>query len=122
MRKATSLSTIWVSTRRISFLPPVSPKRRFPAPSTTGVDLEPQLVNEVVLHQLVDEVEASPDNNFPVYSCFSFETTFSALPFSTVELFQSGCSRVDDTTYLGRLFNLSAKSPLRDGHRAASHS
>jgi hypothetical protein len=40
----------------------------------------------------------------------------------TVELFQAGCSRVADTTYLGRLFSLSASSPLRDGHRAASHS
>jgi hypothetical protein len=37
-------------------------------------------------------------------------------------LFQSGSSRVEDTTYLGRRFNLSANSPLRDGHRAASHS
>jgi hypothetical protein len=37
-------------------------------------------------------------------------------------LFQSGSSRVEDTTYLGMLFSLSANSPLRDGHRAANHS
>jgi ribonuclease BN (tRNA processing enzyme) len=34
----------------------------------------------------------------------------------------SGSSRLEDTTYLGRLFKLSANSPLRDGQRAASHS
>ena len=55
-------------------------------------------------------------------SCFSFETASTASPLRTVELFQSGSSRVEDTTYLGRLFNLSANSPLRDGHRAANHS
>ena len=40
----------------------------------------------------------------------------------TVELFQAGLARVADTTYSGRLFSLSASWPLRDGHRAASHS
>ena len=58
----------------------------------------------------------------PSSSCFSFETSFTTSPFRTVELFQSGSSRVEDTTYLGRLFNLSANSPLRDGHRAAKNS
>jgi hypothetical protein len=58
----------------------------------------------------------------PSSSCFSFETSLTTSPFRTVELFQSGASRVEDTTYLGRLFNLSANSPLRDGHREASHS
>ena len=58
----------------------------------------------------------------PSSSCFSFETASTASPLSTVELFQSGSSRVEDTTYLGRLFSLSANSPLRDGHRAANHS
>ena len=40
-------------------------------------------------------------------------------PFRTVELFQRGSSRVEDTTYLGRLLSLSAHSPLRDDHRDA---
>src|SRR6266550_5691166 len=58
----------------------------------------------------------------PFTLCFSFETSCTTSPFRTVELFQSGSSRVEDTTYLGRLFNLSAHSPLRDAHRAANHS
>src|SRR5215813_2080767 len=58
----------------------------------------------------------------PASSCFSFETSFTASPLSTVELVHLGSSRVEDTTYLGRLFNLSAHSPLRDSHRPANHS
>src|SRR5918994_4203115 len=58
----------------------------------------------------------------PSSSCFSCETSFTTSPFRTVELLQRGCSRVEDTTYLGRLFNLSAHSPLRDCHRSANHS
>jgi hypothetical protein len=55
--------------------------------------------------------------------CFSVETSLSTSPpLRTVELFQAGLARVADTTYLGRLFSLPASSPLRDGHRAASHS
>src|SRR6266567_5385298 len=58
----------------------------------------------------------------PSSSCFSFETSSTTSPFSTVALLQRGCSRVEDTTYLGRLFNLSAHSPLRDAHRVPNHS
>jgi hypothetical protein len=47
----------------------------------------------------------------PFIVCFSFETSRTTSPVRTVELFQSGFSRVDDTTYLGGLFNLSAHSP-----------
>jgi hypothetical protein len=54
--------------------------------------------------------------------CFSVETSLSMSPLRTVELFQAGLARVADTTYLGKLFSLSASSPLRDGHRTASHS
>src|ERR1022692_4072617 len=58
----------------------------------------------------------------PSSSCFSFETSATTSPPRTVELFQRGCSRVEETTYLGRLFNRSAHSPVRDDHRAANHS
>jgi hypothetical protein len=58
----------------------------------------------------------------PSMCCFSVETSLSTSPLRTVELFWAGLARVADTTYLGRLFSLSAGSPLRDGHRAASHS
>ena len=40
-------------------------------------------------------------------------------PLSTVELFQSAFSRVDETTYLGMLLNLSPNSPSTDGHADA---
>src|SRR5260370_29310082 len=63
----------------------------------------------------------------PASSCVSFETSvttspLSTAPLKTVELLHLGSSRVEDTTYLGRLFNLSAHSPLRDCHRSANHS
>src|SRR5713226_6305255 len=58
----------------------------------------------------------------PSSSCFSFETSSTTSPFRTVALLHLGPSRVEDTTYLGRLFNLSAHSPLRDSHRTANHS
>src|SRR6516164_78521 len=63
----------------------------------------------------------------PSTSCFSFETSFTTSPLSTVpltavELLHLGSSRVADTTYLGMLFSRSAHSPLRDSHRAANHS
>src|SRR6266487_1467605 len=58
----------------------------------------------------------------PSSSCFNLETSVTTSPFRTVALFQSGSPRVEDTMYLGRLFNLSASSPLRDGHRAARNS
>jgi hypothetical protein len=43
-------------------------------------------------------------------------------PLRTVALFQVKCSRVEDTTYFGMLFSLSACPPLRDGHRGAKNS
>src|SRR5271169_6096232 len=58
----------------------------------------------------------------PASSCFSFETSSTTSPFRTVALLHLGSSSVEDTTYLGRLFNLSANAPLRDSHRAANHS
>src|SRR5258708_32629369 len=58
----------------------------------------------------------------PFSSCFSFETSLTTSPLRTIELFHFGSWRVEDTTYLGRLFNLSAHSPVRDAHRVANHS
>ncbi len=40
----------------------------------------------------------------------------------TVELFHSGFSSVEETTYFGMVLNLSANSPSRDGHAAAKPS
>src|ERR1700730_8485120 len=58
----------------------------------------------------------------PFSSCFSFETSLTTSPLRTVELFHLGSWRVEDTTYLGRPFSLSAHSPVRDAHRVANHS
>src|SRR5262249_7669289 len=58
----------------------------------------------------------------PSICCFSVETSLTTSPLRTVELFHLGSCRVEDTTYLGRLFSLSAHSPLRDAHRAAKNS
>src|SRR6266567_2088743 len=55
-------------------------------------------------------------------SCFSLVTSSTTLPFRTVTLVQLGSSRVEDTTYLGRLFSRSAHSPGRDAHRVPNHS
>src|SRR5580704_10760518 len=59
----------------------------------------------------------------PSSSCFSLVTSSTTSPFRTVTLVHLGSWRVEDTTYLGRLFSRSAHSPGRDGaHRAANHS
>src|SRR5436190_16584610 len=42
----------------------------------------------------------------PCSSSLSSEISFTTSPSSTVELCQAGSSSVDDTTYLGRLFNV----------------
>ena len=119
---ATPSPSVWASTRRRGFLSLVSPKRRSTGPEHDRKDLQPQHVDEVVLHQRAQQLEAGWHDDPSAGSCFSFETSATGSPLSTVEFFQVGSSRVDDTTYLGRLFNLSANSPLRDGHRATNHS
>src|ERR1700735_3839885 len=58
----------------------------------------------------------------PSISCFNLETSVTTSSFSTVELDHFESSRVEDTTYFGRLFNLSAHSPLLSSHRVANHS
>src|ERR1700730_866697 len=58
----------------------------------------------------------------PSSSCFSLVTSSTTSPFRTVTLVQLGSSRVEDTTYLGRLFSRSAHSPGRDAHRVPNHS
>src|SRR5919202_1679879 len=58
----------------------------------------------------------------PSCSRFSLPTSSPTSPFSTVVLFHSGFSSVDETTYFGMELNLSANSPSRDGHAAAKPS
>src|ERR1035438_5713894 len=58
----------------------------------------------------------------PSICCFSPVTSSTTLPFRTVTLVHLGSWRVEDTTYLGRLFSRSANSPVRDVQRAPNHS
>src|ERR1700722_9124072 len=58
----------------------------------------------------------------PLICRFSFEISLTTSPLITVELDHMGSFGVEDTTYLGMLFNLSAHSPLRDSQRVANHS
>jgi hypothetical protein len=91
-------------------------------PEHDWVDLQPQLVGKVALDQCTRELEAGCDDDLAVELCFSLDTSPTASPRSSLELFQSRFSRLEDTTYLGMPFNLSANSPVRDGQRAANHS
>src|SRR3954447_7126316 len=52
----------------------------------------------------------------------SFETSAATSPLMAVELFHSGSSSVEETTYLGMLLNLSANSPSLDGQASANPS
>src|SRR6266567_620790 len=115
-------STVWVSRRRMGLLSLVSPKRRSPAPSTTGKIFSRSSSTRSCSISVRTSWKLAGTTMSPLSCCFSFETSCSTSPLRTVELFQAGCSRVEDTTYLGMLFSLAASSPLRDGHRAASHS
>src|ERR1700683_1732912 len=58
----------------------------------------------------------------PSISCFSLETSLTTSPLTKDALDHLGSCNVDDTTYLGRLFNRSAHSPVRSSHRVANHS
>ena len=106
----------------MGFLSLVSPNSRSPAPSTNGNIHQPQLVDEVVLDQRVHEPGAAVDDDVAGYLIPQLRDLVTTSPFSTVEFVHSASSRVEDTTYLGRPFSLSAHSPLRDSHRAANHS
>src|ERR1700722_20155958 len=58
----------------------------------------------------------------PSISPFSLETSLTTSPLSRVALDHLGSFTVEDTTYLGRLFNRSAHSPDRSSQRVANHS
>ena len=56
------------------------------------------------------------------YLFFSLLISARTLPRITVVLFHSGFSRVEETTYFGNVFNLSANSPLNFGQKGAKPS
>jgi hypothetical protein len=100
----------------------LSPKRRSPAPSTTGKTMSGSSSTtscsiEARASWMLPATTISPSR-----SCLGFEASCTASPASTVELFHPGASSVEDTTLSGRLFNRSANAPVRDGQRAARNS
>jgi hypothetical protein len=102
----------------MGFLSLISPKRRSPGEHDRE-DLQPQLVDEVVLYERAQEGEAGGDENLSLELLLQLRDFGHGSPLST---FQAGSLMVEDPTYLGMLLNLSANSPLRDGHRAANRS
>src|SRR6266567_3516519 len=95
----------------------VSPNRCSPAPSTTGKIFSRISSTRSCSISVRTSWKLPATMTSPFSSCFSLKTSSTALPVRTVELFQWASSSVDDTTYLGRLFNLTANWPLRDGRR-----
>jgi hypothetical protein len=79
-----------------------------------GVDQQPHLVDEVVFDQCLHELATRGYEDVTVQCSFRFETPFTTSSVITVVLFQSGSARVEDTTYLGMLFNLPANWPVRE--------
>ena len=63
---ATSPSAVWVSTRRMGFLSLVSPKRRSPAPSTTGKIFSRSWSTRSCSSSVRTRLEAAGDGDLPV--------------------------------------------------------
>ena len=60
-------SRVGVSRRRMGFLSFVSPNRRSPTPGGDREDLQPQLVDQVMLDQRAYELKAADDDDVPVH-------------------------------------------------------
>src|SRR5579884_3188316 len=91
----------------MGFLSLVSPKRPWPAPSTTGYTFSRSSSTRSCSISVHTSWKLAGTTISPFSPCLSLETSLATSPFSTVELFQSASSRLEDTTYLGRLFSLS---------------
>src|SRR3989442_510167 len=120
MRIAMPSPTVFESTRRRGFWSVVGPKSRLPLPSTTGKTISRSSSTRSLAISVCTSLALPWTTMSPFSVCFSFETDFTTSPLSTVELFQSGFSSVEDTTYLGMLLNLCANSPSCDGHALAN--
>ena len=114
--------TIFESASRRAFLSLVSPKRRLPLPRTTGKTISRISSTRSWSTRACTSWALPWTTMSPSASCLSFETYSTASPASTVELFHSASSKVEETTYFGMLLNLSANSPSLDGQAAAKPS
>src|SRR5215216_3238854 len=119
---ATPSPTVFESTSRRGFLSLVSPNSRLPLPSTTGKTISRSSSTRSCSRSACTSWTLPWTTMSPSGRCLSSETAFTRSSSSTVELFHSGSSSVDDTTYFGMLLNLSANSPSRCGQASAKPS
>src|ERR1700735_601123 len=112
---------VFVSIRRRGRLSLVSPNRRSPAPSATGKTVSRSSSTRSCSISVRTSGRLAYTTISPSVCCFSFDTSLTTSPLRTVALVHLGSSRVDDTTYFGRLFNLSTHSTLLDCGRGGAH-
>src|SRR5579875_2619254 len=112
---------VLVSIRRRGRLSLVSPNRRSPAPSATGKTVSRSSSTRSCSISVRTSGRLAYTTISPSVCCFSFETSLRTSPFRTVTLVHLGSSSILDTTYLGRLFNVSAHSPLADDQRGPKY-
>src|SRR5438093_6529447 len=119
---ATPSPTTLESTSRRGFLSLVSPKRRLPVPSTSGYTISRSSSTRPCSISACTSRTLPWTTTSPSCSSRSLATSSATSPLSTVELVHWGSSRVEETTYLGIVLNLSANSPSLDGQASANPS
>jgi hypothetical protein len=106
-----------VSTRRKRFLVAGLAEEALAGPEHNREDLQPQFVDEVVLHQRVYELEACGDDDFPIELVLQLRDLVEHVALEHVELFQSGSSRCAAARRPGGLIRLGCDDDGLDGPR-----
>jgi hypothetical protein len=90
-------------------------------PENERMGHQPQLVDQVVLHQRLHERAAAVDEDVPIHGLLQLRDLLDDVALQDDRVGPSGgSSRVEDMTYLGTLRSLSAHSPGRSAHRSAN--
>src|SRR6202020_1884957 len=113
---------VFVSIRRRGRLSLAAPNNRSPAQSATGKTVSRSSSTRSCSISVCTSGRLAYTTISPSICCFSCDTSVTTSPLRTVALVHLGSSRVEDTTYFGRLFNLSTHSPLWDGDRVPKYS
>src|SRR4029453_5335285 len=100
----------------------VSPNRCLPPPGTVGNTMNRYSSTRPFSASARTSCTLPLTRMSPSISCFSLATAAGTSSAMTGELFHSGSRNVVDTTYLGMPLNLSANSPVREGHASAKPS
>src|SRR6266536_2056960 len=102
---------------------PIAPifEEAFPPTEEDWMEHEPKFVDQLVLHECLDEFSTAIDQDVLPGLLLEARTASSASPASSAAFHSSGSFNVVDATYLGRLFIRSAKpcSSVTDGQTAA---